>query len=336
MAANTEHIFGDGLYANLASSVTASGTSFTLIPGQTNDWWQVWQASKWLIATVKDSAGNFEVVRVTAISGDVLTVVRGQESTISRAWPPGTLVSIRLTGGNLSQFLPRSFRSGAYMPHGVLTGSYTGEKFYQTGPTECYRRWFVNVGSTSWKLLAGALCGSEYYDDDGFIVVPSERWLIPTSDISLGNWTALNGGPGYVEIDNGIAMPGAAPDWLNSYLQVVGITGNYRGHLTDTGGSIVGLVTARVWAWLNGNINNCGLGFTLYTGATPYSAQYIIGKNGSQPWQIFPPGFYTYTWDWVLTGLSAAEANDLRVWIDVTDIDGGQTLQVLEVEFEVD
>jgi hypothetical protein len=57
-------------------------------------------------ATLEDDQGNFEVVECTDRSGDLLTVVRGQDNTSAQGFTQNvTRVELRLTAGVVEQFL---------------------------------------------------------------------------------------------------------------------------------------------------------------------------------------------------------------------------------------
>lgn len=72
--------------------------------------------AQYFLATLEDDQGNFEVVRCTSRTGDVLTVVRGQDNTTAQAFTQNvTRVELRLTAGVVSQFLQ--------VNGGVMTGN---------------------------------------------------------------------------------------------------------------------------------------------------------------------------------------------------------------------
>lgn len=48
-------------------------------------------------ATITDPSGNYEVVKVTAVSGSSMTIVRGQEGTIGLSFPIGSRIEQRIT-----------------------------------------------------------------------------------------------------------------------------------------------------------------------------------------------------------------------------------------------
>jgi hypothetical protein len=93
------------LFANNASSTLAGGISDT----QTTLAVQTGDASKfpdptggdWFMATIVDAAGNIEIVKCTARSGAILTVVRGQENTPGTTFSAGARIGQRWTAGTL-------------------------------------------------------------------------------------------------------------------------------------------------------------------------------------------------------------------------------------------
>lgn len=52
-------------------------------------------------ATLVSASGSLEIVTVTAVAGDALTVVRGAEDTVPQAFTAGSLVELRITVGAL-------------------------------------------------------------------------------------------------------------------------------------------------------------------------------------------------------------------------------------------
>ncbi|EFG3743345.1 hypothetical protein BOU83_005090, partial [Escherichia coli] len=83
------------------------------------------------MATIVDAATGlqFEIVTVTAVVGDVLTVQRAQEGTAARAWSAGDMLSIRNTAATLTGVV----RNYGKLPSGInlnfLTGSWFGNYF---------------------------------------------------------------------------------------------------------------------------------------------------------------------------------------------------------------
>lgn len=82
--------------ATLAASITNSATSITVTTGQ-GARFPTLSAGDYFYATLIDVSNNLEIVKVTARSTDVLTVVRAQESTTARAYSTGDRIELRLT-----------------------------------------------------------------------------------------------------------------------------------------------------------------------------------------------------------------------------------------------
>ena len=83
-------------FATLAAGINSSATSITLTSGQ-GARFPTLTASDYFYATLIDTSNNLEIVKCTARSTDVLTVVRAQETTTARAYNTGDRIEIRLT-----------------------------------------------------------------------------------------------------------------------------------------------------------------------------------------------------------------------------------------------
>lgn len=97
--------FANSAYATLASSITSSATSITLTTGQGARFPSL-GAGDYFYATLIDTSNNLEIVKCTARSTDVLTVVRGQESTTARAYSAGDRIELRITAQGLVDAAP--------------------------------------------------------------------------------------------------------------------------------------------------------------------------------------------------------------------------------------
>ena len=83
-------------FGTLAAGINSSATSITLTSGQ-GARFPTLGAGDFFYATLIDTSNNLEIVKCTARSTDVLTVVRAQESTTARAYNTGDRIEIRLT-----------------------------------------------------------------------------------------------------------------------------------------------------------------------------------------------------------------------------------------------
>jgi hypothetical protein len=89
-------------FATLAAGINSSVTSITLTSGQ-GARFPTLSAGDYFYATLIDTSNNLEIVKCTARSTDVLTVVRGQESTTARAYNTGDRIEIRITAATFTE-----------------------------------------------------------------------------------------------------------------------------------------------------------------------------------------------------------------------------------------
>lgn len=121
-------IFKNNFEVALAQPTTTSDTTITIRSGSG---FPTLGANERVVATIVDAATGlqFEIVTVTAVVGNVLTVQRAQEGTTARAWAAGDLLSIRTTAASLTN----TVRNYGAMPSGInlnaLTGSWFGQYF---------------------------------------------------------------------------------------------------------------------------------------------------------------------------------------------------------------
>ena len=87
----------------LASNINSSVTTLSLA-SSAGSLFPSLGAGEWCPVVVVDGSGNREIMRCTGRSGDVLTVVRGQEGTSARSFNAGARVDARLTAAALAEF----------------------------------------------------------------------------------------------------------------------------------------------------------------------------------------------------------------------------------------
>ncbi|EOO0160681.1 pyocin knob domain-containing S74 family peptidase [Escherichia coli] len=122
-------IFKNNFEVALAQPTTTSDTTITIRSGSG---FPALGANESVVATIVDAATGlqFEIITVTAVVGDVLTVQRAQEGTAARAWAAGDMLSIRTTAATLTG----TVRNFGVIPNGVnlnaLNGSWFGQ-YYQ-------------------------------------------------------------------------------------------------------------------------------------------------------------------------------------------------------------
>lgn len=71
-------------------------------------------AGDYFYMTIESTEGDYEIVKVTARSGDSMTIVRAQESTTARAFTAGALCELRITNqGLLDKFAEDNLAAGS-------------------------------------------------------------------------------------------------------------------------------------------------------------------------------------------------------------------------------
>jgi len=181
MASNTTKTFNTFAQSRLTAAISAAAVTCDLLDDPTH-LFSNWVTGSEFYMTLVDASANREIVKVTAISGSQLTITRGQGGTDARAWPVGSLIEQRPTKDDMAAFIqPAAFRTVAYNPNGVISATYPGEKVYQTDAGACKKRWWKNVTSNLWQLIAGTICDGEIVDTD-----PES----PTYGYIIKGWTA--------------------------------------------------------------------------------------------------------------------------------------------------
>jgi len=100
-------IYANNARGKLASPVTAGDQSLPLEAGHSfpdpgGDWYRA-TLYRWEFASDGIREFDHEIVKVTALSSNTMTVERSQEGTVAFAYDPGTPVELRMTAGSLAE-----------------------------------------------------------------------------------------------------------------------------------------------------------------------------------------------------------------------------------------
>ena len=76
--------------ATTLTVATGTGVEFPILGG-----------TDYFFATLQDVNNNFEIVKVTARTDDIMTIVRGQESTLAIPFPANSRFELRVTVENM-------------------------------------------------------------------------------------------------------------------------------------------------------------------------------------------------------------------------------------------
>ena len=97
------NLFTNNAATTLASGISSSDTSLT-VATSTGSLFPTISGSQYFYCTLTNTGGTIEIVKVTARSGDTMTVVRGQDGTSAVAWNAADKFELRLNRIDLLNF----------------------------------------------------------------------------------------------------------------------------------------------------------------------------------------------------------------------------------------
>lgn len=95
-------LYSNNAASTLAASITNAGTTLSVASGQGALFPAV--SGGYFYATLTNSSGAIEIVKVTARTTDTMTIVRGQDGTTAVAWSAGDRFELRITKAMLDDF----------------------------------------------------------------------------------------------------------------------------------------------------------------------------------------------------------------------------------------
>lgn len=179
-------IFENNINTALSNAISSSATSITVANGA--DLPTSIPAGEFLALTLNDqSTGQFfEVVYATAVTGNTLTVLRGQEGTSALSWLTGDLVYSGPTAGQMA-----NIQAGRLLRVSVFT-NVSGTQFVSINggaPT--------TTGAGMWTQLPGA--NSTEYEGCGASGSSGGAPATTSGEVSFGGSTGSGGyGKGYL------------------------------------------------------------------------------------------------------------------------------------------
>ncbi|WP_234300413.1 pyocin knob domain-containing protein [Rahnella aceris] len=170
--------FGNNVVSTLASEITASQKTIPVMPGTgakfaellTQDNVNSSTALNMFAKITLTDAGEteFEICHLLSVSGDVLTVVRGQEKTEAKGWMLNDVVANFATRGSENQFVQVEHLQSGFYCAGVVGGSANAltlnlpASFFLNGSTDWILRTPVilyptqnNTGAATLQLTMG-------------------------------------------------------------------------------------------------------------------------------------------------------------------------------------
>jgi hypothetical protein len=110
-------LFSNNASTTLASGIAAGATSLTVATGQ-GALFPTITGSNFFYVTLANTSNVLEIVKVTARTGDTMTIVRGQDGTTATAYNTGDKVELRPTAAGLAWKVDQDFT-------GTLSGNLT-------------------------------------------------------------------------------------------------------------------------------------------------------------------------------------------------------------------
>lgn len=104
--------------STLASAILPADTSLT-VQGAHAGRFPILGVNDFFPLTLADAAGNIEIVKCTARAGALMTIVRAQEGTAAKSFPPGAVVELRATAATL-EAIPQGSMSAAVPKHSLV------------------------------------------------------------------------------------------------------------------------------------------------------------------------------------------------------------------------
>lgn len=99
-------LFSNNAVTSLASYISSTSTTMTLATGTGALFPEIKEGSgDYFYVTVLDTSGSFEIVKVTARTADLCTIVRAQDNTKALNFPQGSTVEQRVTAASLNDII---------------------------------------------------------------------------------------------------------------------------------------------------------------------------------------------------------------------------------------
>ena len=149
----TIELYANNAYSTVAATLASGATSMTVASGTGSRFPSPTGNQFFRLTLTSESAPNtiFEIVYVTARSGDVLTIIRGQEGSTDQSWAIGDLCGNVPTAGMLNQFQQPSvgIDTGAVNAYVVNTPQHEAS-YYMGMPLTFYT---LNASTTTFPTL---------------------------------------------------------------------------------------------------------------------------------------------------------------------------------------
>ena len=96
--------FSNNATTTITARISNTDTTITVATG-TGALFPVLGTGDFFQATLQDTNGNFELVKVTARTDDIMTVVRGQDGTLAIPFPANSRFELRVLASSAQEYL---------------------------------------------------------------------------------------------------------------------------------------------------------------------------------------------------------------------------------------
>jgi hypothetical protein len=223
--------FTNNATTSLASDINDLVTSLTVATGL-GSLFPTLSGGDYFYCTLSDFAGNIEIVKVTARSGDTFTIVRGQDNTTADSWTAGDKVELRLVAATLND-LPKLDEANTFSQ---------AQTFSSTTTTS--GRVTNSVGTVSGPWTTAGRPGTP---TDGLSGFNTDINKLETWDATNNAWVTSGGATGAggndVFYENGQTV-------TTSYTITAGKNAMSTGPITINSGATVTVPVGSVWVVL--------------------------------------------------------------------------------------
>jgi hypothetical protein len=96
--------FANNVSTAISVGISSSETAISVATGS-GSLFPTLTVGDYFFATLISTSGAFEIVKCTARSGDILTVLRGQDNTVATAFPANSRIEMRINAAALEALL---------------------------------------------------------------------------------------------------------------------------------------------------------------------------------------------------------------------------------------
>ena len=192
--------FLNNFYTQITESITAAGV-IASIPDA--DYTELLVLDEDYVYCLLRDDENREIIIIdinASSSADGLSIARGQESTVARAWSRGATIAQTITADAYGDFLQiGTSRSYGYDPNGSISPDYLGEKILQSSGEDISTRWWISKNDTDkqWLQLTDTIAVDPGGGGSGGSVLEviwtMEDWNVGETVVYDGSIYGING-----------------------------------------------------------------------------------------------------------------------------------------------